>query len=53
MLSCYYLKCSKNTEIKIQMLQRQKTEEQRFYQIVYYVTVKNQNFSNSKELVEY
>ena len=40
-------------KVKIQKLQRQKAEEQCFFQNVQCVTVKNQNLSKCKTLVDY
>ena len=53
MLSYYCLKYRKNTESKNSKVAKWKKEEECFYQTVYYVIVKNQNFSNSKKLVDY
>ena len=46
---CYYIVCSvaETQKVKIQKLQGQKAEEQRFYQNVQCVIVKMKNLSNN------
>ena len=49
----YYLKCRKNTESKNPKVVKTKKEKQSFHQIARCVIVKNQDSSNSKNLVDY
>ena len=49
----YCLKCRKNIESKNHNLEKQKPEEQRFYQTVRSMVVKNQDCFINKKLVEY
>ena len=49
----YFLKCTKNTEIKKSRIEKAKNGKITLHHIVWFAIVKNQDFSKSEKLVVY